>query len=234
MKKKIIYIMPIILLLTGCKVEYKINLDTNLNIEENINLIATSDSDKTKINDFSLNIPIDKEIDDYGAYEEKIADIEYYNKTKTAESLTFNYKYDNEKHDEYINSNLANMAYEYISISTVDEDTKVLSTSKEFLLFDKYDNLEEVKVTINTTYKVLSNNADEVNKHNYTWIITKDNAYGKGIYLKVDTSKEDLTFYEKLIRGDYLNMFTLSLVILFIGFIIYTLVKRRDKKINKV
>ena len=38
MKRNLIYIV-LILLLTGCKVEYKINLNKELDIEENIKLI---------------------------------------------------------------------------------------------------------------------------------------------------------------------------------------------------
>ena len=231
--KKIILIV-LLLLLTGCKVEYKINLNNNFDIEENINILSTTEEDKNKIEEFSLNIPIDQKVDDYGAFENKVSTIEYYNYLKNKDMIIFKNKYNNNKYDKYIDSTLANLAYEYVSINKVDEKNLILSTSKEFLLFNNYNNLEEVKITITTNYKVLSNNADIINNHDYTWVITKDNAYGKGIFLKVDTSKEDLTFLEKLMRGDYLNIFTLSLLIAIIALIIYLLVKRRNKKVNAI
>lgn len=233
MKKHLLFIF-ILLLLTGCKVEYKITLNNKLELEENIVLTPTTQEDKDQFNDFTLNIPIDKEIYDYELYAEKIDSIEYYDITKNKEKISIGYKYNNKKYTEYINSRLINQAYEYISISKVDEKYLVLSTSKEFLLFDAYDNLEEVKITINTKYKVLSHNADKVNNHDYTWIITKDNAYGKGIYLKLDQNKEDLTFLEKLIKGKYLDIFIIAIIILSIGFAIYILLKNKNKKINEI
>lgn len=234
MKRKIIITFMILLLLTGCKIEYKINLNNNLDIEEIINIIPTTQEDTNEFNEFSLHIPIDKEADDYSIFTDKSEKIEYYNFKRKKEILEFSYNYQRKEQKKYLNSTLINSAYEYISISEVDDNTLVLSTSKEFRLFDRYESLEEVKVTINTNYKVLKSNADEINRHNYTWIITKDNAYGKGIYLKIDPTKEDLTFLEKLMRGDYFNIFTVSIILALIGFIIYKLLKRHSEKVNKI
>lgn len=232
--KKTIFIITLLLLLTGCKIEYKIDLNNLLDIKESTEILLTTEEDKIKLDNFDLYIPINKETDDYGAFEIKRDDLEYYNSKKEDETITFNYKFKKEEYDKYINSTFVNLAYDYVSISEVNDSTLVLSTSKEFLLFEKYLDLEEVKVTINTDYKVLSNNADEVNNHDYTWIITKDNAYGKGIYLKIDTTKEDLNFFEKLMRGDYLNIFTLYLAISLTGFLAYKFFKKYSQKRDEI
>ena len=229
-----VFLLITILLLTGCKVEYNLNLDNNLNLLEDINIIPSNNSDKETINNFSYNIPIDSTADDYDVFEKKMETLEYYNINKKNDKLEINYKYDNTKYDEYSNSTLVNMAYEYISIEKVDDREIVLSTAKEFRLFESYDNIEEVKITIKTNYKVLKSNADEVDNHKYIWKINKENAYGKGIYLKVDTSIEDLSFLEKLMRGDYFTPFTISIMLLIIGSIIYLILKRKSNKVDAI
>lgn len=232
MKRNIILII-ILLLLTGCKIEYKINLNNNFDIEETAKLISTTTKDETEFNEFSLHIPIDKEADDYTVFTDKSDKLEYYNFKRINNTLQFGYKYKQSETEKYINSSFVNTAYDYISINKVNEETLVLSTSKDFRLFDRYPSIEEVKVTINTKYKVITNNADEVKRHNYTWIITKDNAYGKGIYLKLNPTKEDITFLEKLLRGDYLNIFTISLLILALGYIVFLILKRKSQKVDE-
>lgn len=232
--KRVLILIIIILLLTGCKVDYNLTLDDKLILKENITIFPTMDNDLNELKDFKLNIPIDKEIDDYSVFKEKIEGIEYYKKNKTDSSINFSYKYKRGDYYDYTESTLTNLAYDYISISKINDEELTLSSSKEFKLFKEYDTLEEVKITIETNYKVLSNNADEISRHKYTWYLTKDNAYGKGIYLKVNPSKEDLNFFEKLLRGDYLNSFTVTLFIVGIGFIIYTYLKKKSNNIDKI
>ena len=81
---------------------------------------------------------------------------------------------------------------------------------------------------------VLIHNLVKIYTHKYIWYLTNDNAYGKGIYLKVDTSIEDLTFFEKLLRGDDINIFTVTLLIAGIGFIIYVFLKKKSNNIDKI
>ena len=233
MGKKLILII-LLLLLTGCKVEYKININDVMELGENITITATTDADKEKINAFDSNIPVDKNENESIDTNTKLDDIDYYDIKKEDNKLIIKYNYNSREYDTYINSKLVNMAFEYISVNKVEGNLLVLSSSKEFLLFKEYLDLEEVRVTITTNYKVLSHSADEKNSHDYTWIFNKDNAYGKGIYLKVDMSEEDITFIEKLIRGDYLNAFILSNTILIIGYILYRIIKKREAKVNAI
>lgn len=232
--KRVLILIIITLLLTGCKVEYNLTLNDKLILEENITVTPTTDNDLEELKAFKLNIPISKDIDDYSFFEKKDKEIQYYKKNQTNNSINFSYKYKEDDYSDYIDSTLSNLAYEYISVSKVNDEELTLSSSKEFMLFNDYDTLEEVKITIETNYKVLSTNADEVNRHKYTWYLTKDNAYGKGIYLKVNPSKEDLTFFEKLLRGDYFNICTITLFIASIGFIVYLCVKKKSNNIDKI
>ena len=230
MKLKHISIIFLILLLSGCNVEYKIDLDKNLNIEENIKLIPTTTEDEEKFKEFNSFIPINKEVDDFETLEKKQKDIKYYNQKKNKSLIQFNYRFNK---DDYINSSFVNKAYEFISVTQL-KDELVLSTSKEFLLYEIYENLEEVKITINSKYKLIKSNADEEEKHSYTWIINKENAYEKNIYLKLDTTTEDLTIREKIENGDYLNIFTISIVLFIIGYFLYKIIQRKGNKRDQI
>lgn len=233
MKKKLLILVILLLSLTGCKVEYKLNLDNKLNLDENIELISTSEKDKDKFSSFDLYIPIDKNVP-YGAFQEKIEGTEYYKTKKNSSKITFKNNYLNQNYEQYINSYIVNSAYDYVSIASINNEDLVLSSSKKFYLFDKFNNLEEVKITISTTYKVIEHNADEVKNHDYTWIINKDNADNKGIFLEINPSKENLTFMEKLIRGDYFNTFIITLIFLVIGTLIYLILKKYSKKRDEI
>ncbi|MBQ8681569.1 MAG: hypothetical protein IJ509_01500 [Bacilli bacterium] len=234
MKKRLLVLIMMLLSLSGCKVEYQIDLDKYLNINENINVIAVTDSVKNQINEFNLYIPIDKNVNEYESYKTKTEKLEYYNSKKDDNILNFSYKFSNDNYQEYMNSNLVNLAYEYVSISKTSDNILVLSTGKEFMLFDKYQELKEVKITINTNYKVLVDNADTKEKHSYTWVVTPENAYGKSIYLKVDTAIEDLNIFERIITGSSFDIFSVSLIVFLIIYIVYKFLKRRSIKRDEI
>lgn len=230
--KKSIYLLLIILLLTSCKVEYHLDVDKSLELVENIRLISTNEIDTEKIATFNQYTPINIEIDDISAYKEKKKDIEYYDfkKGKDNTQIEFNYNYNI---DKFNNNIFANNCYEYVT-TTQKDNILILSTSKEFLCFDKYDNLEEVTVIIKSKYKLKETNADEKKKHEYIWNITKSNQNNKYLYLSLDTTKEDLTFLEKLKEGAYLNIFTLSVILFIIGVIIYSFLKKKGQKRDEI
>lgn len=233
MKRKLILLI-IVLLLTGCKVEYTIDLDKNLTINESATFIKSTETDNELFKETShWNIPLEKS-NSYDFTKPQEKGKKYYNSNVKDNSITYSYKYRNDDYERYQKSTFTNLAYEYISVTNLDDNQFIISSSKEFLVFDRYHEIEEVKVTIHTDYKVLETNADEENKHNYTWLITPDNAYEKSIYLEVDTSKEDLSFKEKLLRGDYFNLFTISLIILLIAAIILFIIKLHSMRKNKI
>ena len=227
MKRKYLVLIIISLLLTGCDIEYNLDLDKQLKLQENINVIATTGEDISKIKEFDLNIPINKNDDDFSAYEKKLDNVNYYNLKKTNEKLSFSYLFEQE---EYMQNTLVNGAYEYVSIAQV-EDEIVLSSSQGCLLFQMYDNLENLKVTITSNYKLVKTNADEVERHKYTWYINRENAEKVGIYLKLDTTKEDLNWIERL---QYFNIFTVSIILFIVGLLVYKILKKKDAKRNEI
>ena len=210
--------------------QYELDIDDELELKENITLTATDDNDNQYFRDFKYYIPLSVNSDDYSVYLKKYDSVSYYNMVRSEDKYVFKNKFDV---DGYIDSTIVNNAFEYISITDVN-DLTVFSTSSGFLLFDSYNNLEDVTIVIKSKLKLVETNADYVEKHKYTWNINKENAYDKYLYLKVDRGYDDRTLWEKIKDGEYINNFTIFLsIFLGIGIIIFLFKKKGDRR-NKV
>ena len=77
-------------------------------------------------------------------------------------------------------------------------------------------------------------NADSVNGHVYIWNINRSNYHDKYIYLLLDTSKRDLTLWERILEGEFTNLFTISLLLLVIGGFIYFILKMKGDYKNRI
>ena len=233
MKKNIVLFFLIILSCTGCHVDYRLNVDNLERISENVSLTADNEDDRTQFTDFKKFVPIDKEADDYSIFESKVDGVNYYDIFRDSNSMKF--RYNNYNVDTLNKGMLSHQCYKYVTIMNNSDDREfLLSTSREFLCFDKYDNLEEVDVHIISKYKLKETNADSVNGHEYVWNINRSNFKDKYLYLLLDTSKRDLTLWERIVEGEFTNMFTISLLVLVVGGIIGFILKKRGDYRNRI
>ncbi len=232
MKVKYCFLIVCLMLLSGCSIDYHLDIDKNLYFDESVVMNASSDADISAIMSYNEFLPIDREADDPFVFKNKIDGIKYYKmeKSKDNSKMRFSYKFD----DQLFNKSLiVNSCYKYITSMKVDNNL-ILSTSREFLGFDVYDNLDEVKVTLSSTYKLNETNADEVEGHNYIWYITRENANNKYLYLSLDTSVRNLTLWEKILEGEYTNIFTVSVLLFIVGMGIYWFFKKKSERRDKI
>ena len=236
--KKMVMLLIFAFLITGCNINYELNIDRQLNLLENITMNATTDEDIQKILKFNQYVPVNIEFDDPVIFKEKKDGVEYYsiNRKSDNSQLKFSYSYDV---NQFNYNMIARSCYQYVTVmNQKDKKTKktelLLSTSKKFLCFDKYDNLDDVSITITSKYKLKETNADVVEKHKYIWNINKANANNKYIYLSLDTTKRDLTLWEKIQEGEYTNIFTISILLFIVGVIIYIFLKKKGDRKNKI
>lgn len=210
---KYIYIIFLILILTGCKAEYIVNMD-NTNFIKEITEITEENKEtfdkKNKslyevsprnylITDLKWPTPIleDTEINPYEPL--RLNNIKYYTKNdiSTFDKLGIRYSY-NFKAFEYKKSNILNNCYNYNIKINNDEIT--FKTKDKFKCFNKYELLEEVTFILNTTCKMKNSNADKIENTKYIWNITKQNY--KDIEFEIDCSKKEnrkINSYEILI-----------------------------------
>lgn len=213
--KKIIILLLTILLLSGCSVEY--NLEINeLGIKENIDI---GKFDASKIDDFEYLTPYAILND----LEQKFYLFEYSNQV-----LNLSYDFD------FLDFNMSesfNQCYD-VSNFSYDDNYFYILTSGEFkcLSYLGYTS-DEVKINIKSDYKVVSSNADYFEDNIYTWVVNKNNKNNKPIDIVFDRNsnvkKRRLNIFSRF--GTAIMALGVLLVIFFIILIINLFSKRKNK-----
>lgn len=235
MKKRILLIIMILLITTGCTCEYNLTIDGN-NYKEEIILTGETSDEISSFNQ-EWEIPIDK--DEYekisGFDNETEINTKIYKYKLSSNKLTFNYDF---TRSNYSNSTAVSNCYNKLTVSNYS-NTTILSSSPKADCFDKHPPLTNVKVTIKVDREVISNNADNVSGNTYTWNITKENASSKSINLVLDNNTEEAasssSTNEKPIdnkKNDYTLYIFLILIILIVFLGYKWFMKFKDKNNN--
>jgi len=176
--KKIIYIMIICLLSTGCTVEYNLNVDDK-NIKEDITIqVQDSSTLDTEMYNQLTNPKNKVYLNEY----------EYYkmNYTEGENNIIshFTYKHDLEKYNQ---ATVLDLCYSNRNIE-VTEDKIIISTKGSFACaFTEFgENITNAKINITTNLKVIENNADEIYDNTYTWNINESNYTNKPITIVME------------------------------------------------
>lgn len=246
MLKKILITCVLLVLFTGCTVNYNINLDDT--VKENIN-ISLEENENKDIDIYSgeMNEPLsfidainmynnginsvlsNQATDIYGNVG-KIKGTIYY-KTKIKSNPTYSLNMNSKfklKDLEYLNS--VKTCYEKFSVLNYGSYIDI-STSNKNMCFIDYPILNKINVTIKTKYYVEDNNADKVENNFYIWTIDKSNYNNKYIYIKINKNK--LAKTNKSIPV-YIILIAIFASILIIGGIIYLFARHLIRKNNKI
>lgn len=199
--KKIIMLLLLVILLTGCSANVNLTI-TSSTIEEEVIVNAYSDSTTTKqqvYSKFKKYIPVfvsspmsDTEPD------VKQTGIEYYTRKVqdlgSGYSFIYDYKYN---FDDYKNARTVALGFDSKTIQRDPvEKTIMISTDSSGLnFFDQYSSLESVTVNIKTNYQVKENNADVVNGNTYTWVLRKGTK--KSIYMLINDPNAGTSYDKK-------------------------------------
>lgn len=188
--KKIILLLVLVVLLTGCSANVNLTV-TSTGMQEEIIINAYSDGDTTKQQVYSsfrkympvfANVPLSDTEPDTNKN-----GIEYYNRFEQdlGSGYRFTYRY-NYKFDEYKNSRSLKYGFDSKTISKnpVDKTIMISTDSSGLNYFDQYPDLESVTINIKSSYKSLQNNADYVNGNTYTWVLKKGTK--KSIYILLE------------------------------------------------
>lgn len=176
MRYKLILIFLSIFMLSGCTLKYNLSVDEDGFVEESATVIET----KENLLKYTLDIStyteelLDgiKENDNYNSYILSVDDDSYNG-----------YGYGNRTYldlENYKNKSIiVYEMFEDVSIAKSNNMINITMIPKDsFSYFE--DNslynavLDEVYISINVPYEVISNNADEIEDNVYTWHISKD------------------------------------------------------------
>lgn len=232
MKKKILTLILLIFMISGCSVEVNLDISDNKIKESNDitiyqNAIYTKEILRTSFRDYIPIYASDLIVDTVP--DQPFSDVLYYNKNTTdlGNGYRFNYSYDFDI-DKYGDARTIKDGFRDYNYSYRNDIISLSTDSEGLIYFNDYPLLEEVTVNIETDYLVEENNADSVNGNTYTWVFNKDSK--KSIDIVIDTSKS----------GDrvlgIVNVSTLVTIGVVIGIILIILVLLliRNRKNNKI
>lgn len=218
-KYKIVLLIVILLSLTGCSFEYNIKIDTNTISEENIVYIPNTDKNNIKLEVEKLVSKYTGPTNSLGMYKQSV--IENNN------NFGMSYKKTYDTLNDYNNSLSFSICYDNYKLIK-EKDKIVISTSKRFNCFNKYSELDDVTINIDSSLEVESSNADEVNGNIYTWNINKSNADNKpiNIVLKPNTEQKE--------KQRQLSVVLLVIAAFILLGIIVFLIRSKGKRKNKI
>lgn len=232
MKKiKIILLMLVVILFSGCTVNYDLYINNDLSVNEKI--IASDSAKNIKMKtrqepkvaaDSLFKIYKNENVN----YSFSTIEDEY---TITSTAIA---AYDTL--DEYKNKFKSNIVKEVImtkkdNIITLEfnQDEPISSNSSKSLVYD------EIKVNINVPFTVTDNNADEINGNTYTWNIKKDQKLKK---IKISFNTKE-TKTSKIFNFGFLQVNVKYYVLVILGFailigLIILIVYLNNKKNNRI
>lgn len=214
-KGKIIFLLFIILLLSGCDAKYNISLD-NGKISERIILPY----------DELYKDSYDKEY-----YYDVLDEQKYITSIENISGVKkFVLKSDKLDVKNIGNNDLYDFCYDSIDV-LLEDNIYYIGTSSEFrcMTYDYLD-VDSVEINIKTYNKVIKSNADKSKFGTYTWVINESNYKNKNITFVV--SKNEYVWYYKY-KGLFIGLIGVLGIVL-IGLLIKKIFQKKSNKVNKI
>lgn len=239
--KRVFWVLIITLFLTGCDINYTLNVDDSFS--ENVTAIETNSSNWSysvsgmtmmEYNDYFLQKEIPYHYNDSYVPENfvRFDNVSYYDVGDLSDNkkigIGLSSKFDSV--DGFSRSNLIWKTCANKSIIKNDDGISIKISG--FKVFDEYKTLDKLTVNIKSKYSFLSNNADDIKNNVYSWAITRDNYDKKSIDVVLKTSNliEDVAIQTK---DNIMIKFAFALMVLVvIFFVIYKFVMGKYKRNN--
>lgn len=216
MLKKIVLLLPLLLLVTGCGSTYEIEFTQDDTIKDTISIFEDND----KVERFSKKDEEDflnKLLDFERGYEH------YKRELYTTEDITgYKYTYDF-TYEEYDAMSQLRKCYEDLTLNVTDDKIE-LKTKGEFLCATYHNEMPYMEITIKSDYKIEDSNANTQDSNTATWKITKNNY--KNTPIEITFDKNDVIEEEE----KEFPIKNIIIIALFIIAVIYILKNRKKYK----
>ena len=226
--KKIIYLILMLFLITGCDATYNLTLENN-NFTENLEI---TNSDKKTWN---INNPSNKDIrnqtlnsalatdyrEEIPEVNTKVKGIKYYDIKKIDTENTLGISYESNftlyeyQYSTIVNTNAKSFNYQN------NKDGIIINIKKPLDAFNLYPELKNLTIKFKTNHQVIKNTADDIVDDVYYFYLNKNNYQDKKIIIEL--SNDYKTTSNDALEPDedgYFNKSTLILVYSLIGIII--------------
>lgn len=255
-KNKLLFLIIILLMCTGCTVEYNINITAD-SIDETIVVNDYPTYGRTKnqiLKHYNMWYPVfvnfikEGETIEIEDFSDKVDGIEYYQKNlqELNNGYQYSYKY-NYNIEEYYDSYALATAFIEPKVH-ITSDALILRTSQKNLLcnYDYFDSLK-VNITIDPKiYKLNTTNSQDIYGNTYSWTLDRNNCDNSQILLTLniddqliedlDDQEDDKTVVQKEnpLSNYALYIFCgILLILIFIGYKIYKKIKEKNENFNE-
>lgn len=201
--KKILFLISICFLLTGCTINYNLEI-SNEEFKETItgnvpnNMLKTGDD-----TDFNIYYHLLNSNQPTFKNNNKI----FYEKTinKTEEKTDFEYTYTFNENN-FVNSRILNECFDNFSFKNEENKYYIDITGKFKCAYS-----EKINIKLKTDYQVIGNNIKKKNKNTYTLTINKNDIEDIDISLTIDKNEKD---YSNILNWSIFK--TIGLIVLLI------------------
>lgn len=179
--KRILVILILTVLISGCSVNYEVKIGGST-LKESTTFIDNQ-KDTAEINTAMSTYTNVFFHDGFNPFEIiQYSNRKYYNKSIVNEGygVNFNYVFDFEK---YSGSSVANYCFEDLFFGTSGNEYYLDTRKGNFTCFDKYPELTDVTVKIIIDTEVFEHNASTVAGNEYTWMFNRNNASTASVYI---------------------------------------------------
>lgn len=222
---KLIVVLIITFLLSGCSIEYELTIDEKT-MDEKINVKYLNNKENRKMAEELIETPISS------YYNSSTNQGSYYSaeilEKKDDLYIVYNYKY---KENNLRNSNAFNACYYKRNVINNDEVIIINAEGAFTCLYDDYSQvIDDVVIKIKTELKVVESNADEVKGNQYIWRVDEENYKDKPIYIEIDKTKKSLFGW---VSQFITSILIIIIVPLIVGSIIF-IFRMKSKKVNEI
>lgn len=242
MKKKLILLSLLTVFMTGCTVNYTIEIKKN-DITETLDISEKNVENATKkvegdvcFQDIVISYNEGKELlTSYDMYmsESKCASCKTYTKEaiigteEVALVFTTNHTF-----EEYKDSTIPNEYVPGFNIS-YDDNKLTIYGGNNWNIINDYDYLDEIVIRIKTNFKVLQSNAEIEDNGVYYWSIEK-NKENDEIYMIIDLSNEEEKTESKIDSKVLTTILLVILIVILFGLLILFSLFQKKRKINRL
>ena len=219
--KKIVMLLVMIFLVTGCAVKYNVVINEDLTLTEEAKLTGTSDFfdiyyKTTKKNVLLSMVDIYKDVLDDNNYQYELVDeeIPYVTVTKTYNSVN-DYVKDSILFNDYFDE------VKYIENGNIKKIETVGYNGNDIDNPDRFD-VKELEISIKCPYKVTNHNAKEVNKQTNTYYYELNDENNK-IMIEYDTTSKFNP------DNELITMIIVCIIIIIVSWIIAIVFVKKNK-----
>lgn len=242
MKKKLILLCLLMIFMTGCTVNYTIEVKKN-DITETLDISEKEVENATKT--VEGDISFQDIVISYNEGKELLTSYDMYMseskctrcKTYTKEAIISNEEIalvftTNHTFEEYSDSTIPNEYAPGFSISYDDNKLTIYGGSNWNIIND-YKYLDEIVIKIKTNFRVLQSNAEVEGNGVYYWTIEK-NKENEEIYMIIDLSNEEAKTESKIDSKVLTTILLIVLLVILFGLLVLFSLFQKKRKINRL